>query len=242
MSDQRISADVPLSAQAKLLSRYFREKGIADLTHCQALEALAHAQNLKSYNVLCTQQSKAPVQPQALLEQAIAAGLTSGEALNVFTKSRSEEDAAYLQAARDLYASEGELEFDDNAVVSVSEDGGAYVMGWRWVEDSDREPPKDVAHAFRRRFDHASVMLEDQDVDDDFRPSGLSFNEDMLCRYAAGESLPDATWLVRGCNAEEGQRFELTVRHFKALSWVAGSNAYEGVLGADSLSITFYFD
>lgn len=242
MPDQHISAEVPLSAQAKLLSRYFRDKGIADLTHSQALEALAHAQNFKSYNVLCAQQSKAPVQPQALLEQAIAAGLTSGEALNVFTKSRSEEDAAYLQAARDLHAREGELEFDDNAVVSLSDDGGAYVMGWCWVEGSDLKAPDDFAQAIRRRFDHMSVMLEDQDVDDDFRPRDLTFNDDLLTRYAAGESLPETTWLVRGCNGEEEQRFELTVRHFKALSLVEGGDTYEGTLGADSLSVTFYLD
>ena len=43
----------------------------------------------------------------------------------------------YLVAAQENYAQEGSLEFDDNAVVSISEDGGAYVMGWLWIDDKE---------------------------------------------------------------------------------------------------------
>jgi hypothetical protein len=43
----------------------------------------------------------------------------------------------YLQAAKQLYGREGELEFDDDTVVSGGVGEGAYVMAWRWIEDSD---------------------------------------------------------------------------------------------------------
>lgn len=46
---------------------------------------------------------------------------------------RTEEiKGAYLDAARE-YVSEGDLELDDNAVVSISSDGGAYVQMWKWI-------------------------------------------------------------------------------------------------------------
>jgi len=32
---------------------------------------------------------------------------------------------------------EGDLEVDDNAVVSMGEDDGAYVMCWKWVSNED---------------------------------------------------------------------------------------------------------
>jgi hypothetical protein len=41
----------------------------------------------------------------------------------------------YADAAQAEYHEEGELEFDDGAVVSHGEDAGAYVMCWRWVDD-----------------------------------------------------------------------------------------------------------
>lgn len=41
----------------------------------------------------------------------------------------------YADAARAEYYEEGELEFDDGAVVSHGDDAGAYVMCWRWVDD-----------------------------------------------------------------------------------------------------------
>ena len=37
------------------------------------------------------------------------------------------------RAAADEQGSEGDLEFDEGAVVSIGEDAGAYVMGWKWV-------------------------------------------------------------------------------------------------------------
>ena len=44
--------------------------------------------------------------------------------------------AAFRKAARDQYQREGEIEIDDSAIVSDSEDG-AYVQAWVWVDRSD---------------------------------------------------------------------------------------------------------
>lgn len=49
-----------------------------------------------------------------------------------------ENAAAYREAAKDVYAEHSFMEFDDNAVVSVSEtEQGAYVQAWVWVDSSD---------------------------------------------------------------------------------------------------------
>jgi hypothetical protein len=42
----------------------------------------------------------------------------------------------FIDAARRLYGS-NELEFDDDAVVSLGEDAGVFVMGWRWITDEE---------------------------------------------------------------------------------------------------------
>ena len=46
-------------------------------------------------------------------------------------------EAAYRAAARKRYHNEGTCEIDENAVVSVSDDEGAYVQAWVWVDDTD---------------------------------------------------------------------------------------------------------
>jgi hypothetical protein len=43
----------------------------------------------------------------------------------------------HREAAKLKYHSDGEIEIDDGAIVSVSEDGGAYVQAWVWVYDED---------------------------------------------------------------------------------------------------------
>jgi len=45
-------------------------------------------------------------------------------------------DQAAIVAATAYHASEGELEIDDDAIVSFSSDGGAYVQAWVWVDDA----------------------------------------------------------------------------------------------------------
>ena len=69
------------------------------------------------------------------LDALINRGLTFGQC--VITFGETDEDSRYLKAAREIYARDGELEFDDCAVVSESDDGGAYVMCWRWIDNAD---------------------------------------------------------------------------------------------------------
>lgn len=49
---------------------------------------------------------------------------------------KGENDDAYIAAARQIWATD-ELEIDDEPVVSVSDDGGAWVAAWVWVSDED---------------------------------------------------------------------------------------------------------
>lgn len=46
----------------------------------------------------------------------------------------AKEEADLLENAR-TYHRDGDLEFDDNPVVSRGDDNGAYVMCWKWVYD-----------------------------------------------------------------------------------------------------------
>lgn len=47
-------------------------------------------------------------------------------------------DDIYRAKAREKYGREGEIEIDDNAVISRGDDKGAYVQAWVWVyEDAD---------------------------------------------------------------------------------------------------------
>lgn len=48
-------------------------------------------------------------------------------------------DEWYRQRAQDCIHRDGEIEIDDNAVVSTGADRGAYVAAWVWVEDDDKE-------------------------------------------------------------------------------------------------------
>lgn len=41
----------------------------------------------------------------------------------------------FQQIAREEFNRDGELEFDDECTVSLSEDNGAYVQGWKWIDD-----------------------------------------------------------------------------------------------------------
>jgi hypothetical protein len=68
------------------------------------------------------------------LEALIDAGLTFAEAVTAFAARQASELAAYRDAVK---VREGELEVDDNAIVSVSDDDGAYVMTWSWVSADD---------------------------------------------------------------------------------------------------------
>ena len=52
-------------------------------------------------------------------------------------KDKNGTIAAYRATADERYGHDGELEFDDDAVVSLGDDPGAYVMCWRWVDADD---------------------------------------------------------------------------------------------------------
>lgn len=43
--------------------------------------------------------------------------------------------APYRKAAWEDHHCDGQIEIDDNAPVSLSDDGGAYVQAWVWVDD-----------------------------------------------------------------------------------------------------------
>lgn len=52
-----------------------------------------------------------------------------------------EDNAAWVSAAKELYQRDGEVEVDEqsdgSAMISVSEDGGAYVLAWVWLYNED---------------------------------------------------------------------------------------------------------
>lgn len=51
------------------------------------------------------------------------------------------EKAKYRTLAKQVYSSEGDLEFDNDCVVSLPEDDGegAYVQCWKWIPKEDQE-------------------------------------------------------------------------------------------------------
>ena len=57
--------------------------------------------------------------------------------------SEDERNDRIREMAREEYVREGEIEVDDNAVVSEGDDNGAYVQAWVWVSfagtDLDKE-------------------------------------------------------------------------------------------------------
>ena len=57
------------------------------------------------------------------------------------TKSpiNQEQNDAFVAAAKRIHQEEGELEVDYGAVVSYSDDGGAYVAAWVWVSNDEVE-------------------------------------------------------------------------------------------------------
>jgi len=52
----------------------------------------------------------------------------------------SDEDVQRMRdIASEARAKGGDIEFDDDAIVSQSSDGGAYVLAWVWVDDPEQE-------------------------------------------------------------------------------------------------------
>ena len=85
----------------------------------------------------------------AQLRAMIADGLDLGVVLSAFCDHQKATEPhldPYRDHAGDMnYVREGEVEIDDNAIVSKGDDAGAYVLGWVWVEDevAGIETPED---------------------------------------------------------------------------------------------------
>lgn len=75
-------------------------------------------------------------------------------------ETSQEQLQQYRTFAHDSHNDDGHLEVDDSAVVSVSEDGGAYVEAWVWVPNeslpNDPEPVEtndETVQRFRNEYD-----------------------------------------------------------------------------------------
>lgn len=53
------------------------------------------------------------------------------------TPQAVEDQEKWIAAAKRIHQSDGQVEIDDGAVVSISDDGGAYVAAWVWVDDAE---------------------------------------------------------------------------------------------------------
>lgn len=62
---------------------------------------------------------------------SLSAGATLQEEFSKWQKPRTDE--WYIQQARLDWQKDGEIEIDDNAVVSRGDESGSYVAAWVWV-------------------------------------------------------------------------------------------------------------
>jgi hypothetical protein len=64
---------------------------------------------------------------------------TLKEAIDFCAESdaRSRAASTLTEIAREAHHRDGELEIDDNPVVSVSDDKGAYIAAWVWIDNPD---------------------------------------------------------------------------------------------------------
>lgn len=55
--------------------------------------------------------------------------------VNLFSKRRDKRDLAFVKQAKKDYFRDGEIEIDNDAIVSrgMSKDDGGWVMAWVWV-------------------------------------------------------------------------------------------------------------
>ena len=77
---------------------------------------------------------------QFVLDGLARAGLTLADCTQFFSQHRTPTEQEYVVKAKEQFAVEGELEVDDNAPVSMSNEadaGGAYVSAWVWVPFED---------------------------------------------------------------------------------------------------------
>ncbi len=79
--------------------------------------------------------------PGLVLDEDLKAAISKlSEALTDFRRGRTEQEEKYFNQAKAEWQDEGECEIDADAVVSVSDDQGAYVEAWVWVSDITSSP------------------------------------------------------------------------------------------------------
>ena len=61
-------------------------------------------------------------------------------------RPNSATEQRYINAARDQWHRDGEVEIDDDAKVSRGESSGAYVQAWVWVYDDQLDPEPGPAY------------------------------------------------------------------------------------------------
>lgn len=162
-----------------------------------------------------------------LLEKAIAEGLTVGEALNAFAAQQGPIQRAYVEYAKEALAREGDTEVDDNAIVSLSKDGDAYVMSWIWVGLSELPMPANPLDAFARGYE--SILFELDEGSSIIECNKLQMNDAVIEALRQGKSVSDEEWLVRPKDTSAGKPWPLTVKHLKALT-PTEEMGYEGEL------------
>lgn len=66
-------------------------------------------------------------------------GLTFAECVQAFydRQDKGERTARIIEKAREQWHRDGDIELDDNAIVSGSTGNGDYVMAWVWVYDDE---------------------------------------------------------------------------------------------------------
>jgi hypothetical protein len=73
---------------------------------------------------------------QAALQSLARAGLELADCVTFFAQYRTEEELGYVKEAQEHYHISGNLEVDDVAQVSMTDNPhrkGAYVSAWMWV-------------------------------------------------------------------------------------------------------------
>ena len=170
--------------QDSALGKHLRGTSGIELSHAQLLEAVASMQNAPDWNALVARESvrapmataalEKPATAKELLDKALDGGLTFGDAVNAFSARQGEAETAYANYARNNLSSDGEIEFDDPCIVSMS-DEGAYVMGWTWCPISrvrDELPLPELADLPLLMPKFIAVLDDDGDENE---ATGISF-------------------------------------------------------------------
>ena len=93
------------------------------------------------------------------LEQAHHARVAMIAAVEHAEQSRTEDETRLFDFIKSERSCDGDIEFDDDAIVSLSDDGGAYVQAWLWIDDPEASDPDDIEHC-----DRCTVALEEGQI------------------------------------------------------------------------------